>query len=105
MRDTNVAELLSRCRERSKLSQQELADKLFVDQAIVSKVENGKINPSYVLVKAWAAATDGNDMLGMDFVGNSGWLKLKNYEEKFQMIKDLVLYFKGPDRRRAASKK
>lgn len=104
MGDSNVAELLGVCRERAKLSQQELAKKLFVDQAIVSKVENGKLTPSYTLVKQWAEATGGADLLGMDFVGNSGWKRLKSYEEQIDRIKGILqvqfLRIKATGRRR-----
>lgn len=90
MGDSNVAELLSVCRERANLSQQELAKKLFVDQAIISKVENGKLAPSYTLVKQWAEATRGTELLGMDFAGNAGWKRLKAYEEQIDKIKGIL---------------
>lgn len=92
MDDRNVAELLKLCRERAKLSQEQLAKKLLIDQAIVSKVENGKIQPSYTIVKSWAQETDGMELLGMDFAGNTGWKKLRTLEERFEKIKDLVFY-------------
>lgn len=106
MRDTNVAEILVLCRDRAKLTQQELADKLFVDQAIVSKVENGKIVPSYTMVKAWAQATGGSDLLGMDFVGQKGYKRLKDLEDKFEQIKGIlqVQFLRIKPRRREISK-
>lgn len=107
MRDSSaeeLAELLGVCRERAKLSQQELAKLLFIDQAIISKVENGKLTPSYALVKEWAAATNGAELLGMDFVGNSGWKRLKSYEEQIDRIKGILqvqfLRIKATGRRR-----
>jgi len=92
--DSNVAELLKMARERAKLSQQELAKRLFIDQAIVSKVESGKLVPSYVIVKEWSKVTNAADMLGMDFVGMEGWKKLKVYEDRFERIKEIVLFFR-----------
>jgi len=71
VRDAEIAELLRTCRERAKLSQQDLAVRLYIDQAIVSKVENGKLTPSYTLVRQWARATKSEDLIAMHMAGHA----------------------------------
>ena len=43
-------------REKKHLSQQELADKIVIDRANLSKLENGNANPSIQMLKRIAAA-------------------------------------------------
>ena len=43
-------------REKKHLSQQELADKIGIDRANLSKLENGNANPSVQMLKRIAAA-------------------------------------------------
>lgn len=81
MKDREIGEVLKVCRERAGLKQEHLAMKLGVDQSIISKVENGKLPPSYALVKMWAKSTNSTDIIGMDLGGNDGWKKLKQLEE------------------------
>jgi transcriptional regulator with XRE-family HTH domain len=95
MRNDNLPELLRICRQRAELNQEQLAAKLYIDQAIISKIESGKIQPAYSLVKQWARVTNSIDLIGMDFSGNEGWRKLKQLEERFDKIRDLVNAFKS----------
>lgn len=81
MKDPEFGKVLKACRERARLSQEELAKLLMVDQAIVSKAETGKMAPSYALVKLWARETKSEDIIGMDLGGTDGWKKLKQLEE------------------------
>ncbi len=45
MDQVKIGKLIEKCRKQSKLTQQELAEKLFVDRTLISKWENGKLCP------------------------------------------------------------
>lgn len=93
----DIHDLLRMCRNRSGLSQEQLAGRLFVDQAIISKVEKGKIVPSYVLVKQWAKETNSQDVIGMDFSGLDGWNKFRMMEAAIIDVRkrlELVSFFR-----------
>lgn len=55
MKETKeMKDRLTEMRKRAKLSQQDLADKLFVSRSTVSRWENGELTPSIVNLKEMA---------------------------------------------------
>lgn len=86
---SSTGELLRACRERSGMTQQQLASKLHVDRATIAKVELGIIKePSYTLVRQWCAATNGMDLMSIDFTGSAdGWKKLRQLEELMRQMR------------------
>lgn len=92
-----INELVKLVRKRAGLTQQQLADRIYVDRTIIAKVETGKINPSYTLIKQIAKATKSEDIFGLDFSGNEGWRKLRTMESVMNQIKsamELVNFFR-----------
>ena len=89
MSKSSTGELLRACRERAGMTQQELATKLYVDRATIAKVELGIIKePSYTLVRQWCAATNGMDLMSIDFSGSSdGWKKLRQLEDLMRTMR------------------
>ena len=71
------------------MTQQQLAAKLHVDRSTIAKVENGIIKePSYTLVREWCAATNGMDLMSIDFSGgNDGWKKLRQLEQLMRQMR------------------
>lgn len=70
----NYGAILKACRTRAGLSQEELADKLYINQSDVSKYENGAKEPSISMVQAWTSNTQTQEVLvaficGMDGLG------------------------------------
>jgi transcriptional regulator with XRE-family HTH domain len=85
----DVAEMLKASRERAGMTQQELASKLGLDRSTIAKVESGAIQyPTYKLVRDWCAATNGLDLMSIDFTGNAdGWKKLRKLETFVAQLK------------------
>lgn len=91
----SVAEMLKASRERAGLTQEELAAKLStprfkVSRSTIAKVEAEIIKePSYTLVREWCAATNGIDLMNLDFTGaNDGWKKLRQLESVMKNLKE-----------------
>lgn len=66
--------ILKACRTRAGFSQEELADKLYINQSDVSKYENGTKEPPMSLFQNWAITTQAQEVLvaficGMDGLG------------------------------------
>lgn len=66
--------ILRACRERSGLTQEELAFKMSVNQSDVSKFESGYKEPTLSAVQSWLANTQANEVLvaflcGIDGIG------------------------------------
>lgn len=64
-------EILKACRTRAKLSQEELAFRLSINQSDISKYENNTKEPSISLFRSWAMETQASEvviafMFGMD---------------------------------------
>ncbi|KKC45849.1 hypothetical protein VE23_25370 [Paenibacillus sp. D9] len=87
-----IGEILKACRERAGMTQEELAKRLFVDRSIIARVETGATkSPSYTLVKQWAAATEGLEMVNMDLTGGrDGWKKLTAMETAMKQMKSVL---------------
>lgn len=85
-----IHELVKLVRQRAGLTQQQLADRIYVDRSIIAKVENGKLNPSYTLVKSIAKATHSEDLISLDISGRDGWKKLRTFEVAIGQIKSAL---------------
>lgn len=70
--------ILRACRIRKGLSQEELADKLFINQSDVSKYENGVKEPSMSMFQDWAMHTQAQEVLIAFIVGMDGLTILSN---------------------------
>lgn len=68
----NYGAILKACRNRARLSQEELADKLFINQSDVSKYENGTKEPSISMVQAWTNNTQAAEVLVAFLCGMDG---------------------------------
>ncbi|MFC3797933.1 multiprotein-bridging factor 1 family protein [Cohnella sp. GCM10012308] len=81
--------MLKASRERAGMTQQQLAMKLNVERSTIAKVETGAIKePAYTLVREWCAATNGIDLMNLDFTGsNDGWKKLRQLETAMRNMK------------------
>lgn len=92
MNQQPIGEILRACRERSGMTQEQLAKKLHVDRSVIAKVETGFTkSPSYTLVKQWAAATEGLEMVNMDLTGGrDGWKKLTAMETAMKQMKSVL---------------
>lgn len=64
--------VLRACRERVGFSQEELADRLYIQQADVSRYENDRKEPSISLFRNWAKETQGEDVLVAFMCGMEG---------------------------------
>lgn len=69
-----VGAILRACRTRAGLSQEALADKLFISQSDVSKYENDTMEPHISTLQAWTSNTQTTEVLvaflcGMDGLG------------------------------------
>lgn len=86
----SIADVLKECRQRAGLSQEQLAYRLCIDQAIVSKIENDKIPPAYELVKRWAKVTESVDLVEMDLGGGKAWKKMRQLEEAAKSVRSIM---------------
>lgn len=64
--------ILRACRERSGLSQEELAFRLSMNQSDVSKFENGAKEPTISTVQSWLANTQATEVLVAFLCGVDG---------------------------------
>lgn len=96
MERNEVAELLKSMRLRAGMTQQQVADRIYLDRTTVVKIESGDIKaPSYVIVKEWARITESLDLLTIHSTGNrDSWKKHLELESKFNKIKELVNFMK-----------
>lgn len=59
----NYGEILKQCRERSGISQEELAFQLYMSQSDISKFENNRKEPTLSTVRLWLTATQSQTIL------------------------------------------
>ena len=64
--------ILRACRERAGFNQEELAHRLHIQQADVSRFENSKKQPSMDLFQSWAKLTNSQDVLVAFICGVDG---------------------------------
>lgn len=71
-----LGELLRIC--RGDMSQQELADQLFIDRSLVSKVETGSFTPDEDLVNRWIEVT------------YDRWILMRSIQASFRQMREIV---------------
>jgi len=70
--------VLRACRERSGLSQEELAHQLHIQQADVSRIENNRRELTLSLAKDWTTVTQAQDVMVAFICGMDGLTILQN---------------------------
>ncbi|WP_408004841.1 helix-turn-helix domain-containing protein [Radiobacillus kanasensis] len=70
--------VLKACRTRAGLSQEELAEKLHINQSDVSKYENDTKEPSMSIFQSWATNTQAQEVLIAFTCGMDGLSILQN---------------------------
>lgn len=105
MQNGHIGEILKQCRQKAGLSQDRLAKMLYTDQPNISRIESGEVSPAYAVVKQWAKATKCEDMISMDLAGRDSWKRFRQFEERFEKLRELVnvsfLRIKGKGKRHA----
>lgn len=67
-----VGAILKACRTRAGLTQEELADKLYISQSDVSKYENDTMEPHLSTLQAWTSNTQTTEVLVAFLCGMDG---------------------------------
>lgn len=70
--------VLRAARERQGLSQEELAHRLHIQQADVSRIENNRKEPSMTLFRDWTTLTQAQDVMVAFICGMDGLSILQN---------------------------
>lgn len=76
-----VGALLRACRTRAGFSQEELADKLFINQSDVSKYENDTKEPSMSIFQSWTTNTQTAEVMVAFIIGMDGLSIMQNILE------------------------
>lgn len=87
MDETELAEVLLKCREVSGLSQEEMAIRLRIERSTVSKFESGHRIPNGIIIKNWGVVTNCSDLISLYFSGKEGWKQLLQYKMAFGQVK------------------
>lgn len=80
--EKEIGEFLKKCREKAKMSQEQLANKLHCERSYISKVESGQHTFPLPFVKKWCEATETMDDLSAFVNTKEIWreyVALKNY--------------------------
>lgn len=98
---SSIGEILKAGRQRAGMNQEELASKLYIDRAIISRIETGTIErPSYMIVKEWARICKCEDLISFDLAGEkNAWKELMSLQQKLKQIKELVSMFRVKQRK------
>ena len=67
-----VGAILKACRIRAELSQEELADKLYINQSDVSKYENDTKEPTISILHSWITNTQSQEVMVAFICGIDG---------------------------------
>jgi len=70
--------IMQACRERAKLSQDQLAEKLNRSRSCISKYENDAKEPSMNTMLSWMEVTNSKDVLVAFFCGMDGMTIMQN---------------------------
>ncbi|KAA0944114.1 helix-turn-helix transcriptional regulator [Sporosarcina sp. ANT_H38] len=85
--------ILKACRERAGFNQEELAHELHIQQADVSRFENGKKEPNMSLFQNWASLTHSQDVLVAFICGVDGLTILAKILSTMPGVIGLVKFF------------
>ena|SRR5690554_400692 len=89
--NVKVGSILKACRERSGISQAELADKLFINQSDVSKIETDVKEPPVSLFQSWINQTQAQEVMVAYILGIDGITILQNLLESGFTIVNTIL--------------
>lgn len=70
--------IMQACRERAGLSQEKLAELLYVSRSDISKLENEKKKPSFETMMSWLHATGSQEVAVAFFCGMDGISIMQN---------------------------
>lgn len=76
-----VGAILKACRTRAGFSQEELADKLYINQSDVSKYENDTKEPNISMLRAWTNNTQAAEVMVAFIMGMDGLNIMQNILE------------------------
>lgn len=82
--------ILKACRERCGLTQEQLAEKLHINQSDISKYENDVKEPTISLFQAWCMNTQAQEVLVAFICGMDGLSILQNIT---QILGGFILWF------------
>ena len=83
--------ILKACRVRAGLSQEELADRLYINQSDVSKFENGTKEPPISLFQSWVNQTQAQEVMVAYILGVDGITILQNLLESGIAVLSTIL--------------
>lgn len=83
--------ILKACRVRAGLSQEELADRLYINQSDVSKFENGTKEPPVSLFQQWINQTQAQEVMVAYLLGMDGLNILQNIIESGVLVLNTIL--------------
>jgi transcriptional regulator with XRE-family HTH domain len=92
MLGSEIGEFLKKCREKSKMSQDQLAKQFPCDRSIISKAENGHHTYPMPFVKRWCELTDSEDDLIAFLHGEEKWRKYEAYENYYIQSKASIQF-------------
>lgn len=81
-----IGAMMKACRLRIGWTQEQMAKKMMLDQAVISRIENDRQEPSLTIVTKWAKLTKSNEVLvaylfGVDGVVIMEHIISENYTE------------------------
>lgn len=83
--------ILKACRVRAGLSQEELADRLYINQSDVSKFENGTKEPTISLFQQWINQTQAQEVMVAYLLGMDGLNILQNIIDSGMTVISTIL--------------
>lgn len=83
MQGSEIGEFLWKCREKAKMSQEQLAKEFPCDRSIISKAENGHHTYPMTFVKQWCELTGSENDLIAFLHGKEIWRKYEVYENYY----------------------
>ncbi|TPG68656.1 XRE family transcriptional regulator [Brevibacillus laterosporus] len=80
-----IGPIMTACRKRAGLSQEKLAELLYISRSSISKLENNNATPNLDLFLEWGKVTNSKDAVVAMFCGKKGvgWLIAKLNEEGY----------------------
>ncbi|MGG1444960.1 helix-turn-helix transcriptional regulator [Brevibacillus laterosporus] len=80
-----IGSIMAACRIRAGLSQEKLAELLFISRSSISKLENNNLTPKMDLLMEWSEVTNSKDAVVAMICGKKGveWLIAKLKEEGY----------------------
>lgn len=86
-----VGAILRACRTRAGLSQEALADELYISQSDVSKYENDSMEPHLSTLQAWTNTTQTSEVMVAFIMGVDGLGIMQNILEITNGVINIIL--------------